>query len=246
MQSSPLNGIEYFFQGFSLIFQPGIRRWVIIPLLINVMLFSALIYFSWLQFQAVNEIVVNQVESWVPNWEWLVELVRWLMLPLFLVIALIGVFFSFTFMANLIGGPFNGLLAAAVEKHLTGKAPDSPSESWSQIFFDPISRLLYYLRWVIVLLIISLIPVINIASPMFWFLFSAWIISLEYSSASMENHGYRGAEIRQILAKKRIMTLGFGSTVLVAMLIPVVNFLVMPTAVAGATCMWLSEFKRDY
>jgi CysZ protein len=245
MQNNSLSGINYFIKGFSLIFKPGIRQWVLIPLLINIFLFNLLIYLGWLQFQTVIEIVMPQLQSWLPAW--LIEALRWLILPLFIVIALIVVFFTFTFLANLIGAPFNGLLAAAVEKHLMGKAVESPSEPWYKlmiwIIWSPIEKLLYYLRWAIVLLIVSLIPVINIVSPILWFLFGAWMFSLEYANAHGENHGYKAPAIRKILAKKRLLVLGFGSSVFVAMLIPVVNFLVMPVAVAGATCMWVYEFS---
>ncbi len=246
MSNNPVNGINYFFKGFSLIFKPGIRPWVVIPLLINILLFSALIYYAWQQFPIVIETIVAQIESELPDWEWLVSLVRWLMWPLFIVLAPITVFFTFTFVGNLIGSPFNGLLAKAVEKHLTGKTIQSPPESLFGfilgIFWAPIEKLLYYLWLAFLILIVSLIPVINIISPLLWFLFGAWLVSLEYADAPLGNHGYNARAIRKILAQKRTLTLGFGSTVLMVMLIPFVNFFVMPAAVAGTTYMWIHEF----
>lgn len=243
---NPLNGINYFFQGLSLILKPGIRQWVLIPFLINVVLFSLLIYYGWIGFPTLIEFLDSQMQNWIPDWAWLLEIMRLLMLPLFTVFVLILFFFAFTFIGNLIAEPFNGLLAAAVEKHLTGKAVNSPKESWFKIIigfiWEKIGKLLYYLKWVIVLVIISLIPVINIISPILWFLFGAWLAALEYSDAPLENHGYNAPARRKILAQKRILSFGFGSVVLVAMFIPIINLLVMPSAVAGATCMWISEF----
>jgi CysZ protein len=243
---NPLNGINYFFQGLSLILKPGIRQWVLIPFLINVVLFSLLIYYGWIGFPTLIEFLDSQMQNWIPDWAWLLEIMRLLMLPLFTVFVLILFFFVFTFIGNLIAEPFNGLLAAAVEKHLTGKAVNSPNESGFKMIIgfigEKIGKLLYYLKWVIVLVIISLIPVINIISPILWFLFGAWLAALEYSDAPLENHGYNAPARRKILAQKRILSFGFGSVVLVAMFIPIINLLVMPSAVAGATCMWVSEF----
>ena len=247
MSNNPINGIAYFLNGFSLITQSGVRKWVIIPLLINIVLFTVLIYYAVLYFPV--ELIMEQVQGWLPDWGWLVATMRWLLWPIFIILAVVVVFFTFTFMANLVGGPFNGLLADAVEKHLTGKTAEAPSESLSKTLIgtikDPIGRLWYYLKWAIVLLIVSFIPVINIASPVLWFLFGAWIFSLEYADAPLGNHGYKAPAQRKMLAQKRMLTLGFGSAVFVTMFIPFVNLLVMPVAVAGMTSIWVQELAES-
>jgi CysZ protein len=246
--SNPISGIAYFFKGFSLITQPGIRRWVFIPFVINLLLFGALVYYAWIWFPIVTSFMVAQISGWLPGWAWLAAIVDWLLMPLVIVIFVISVFFVFIILATLIGGPFNDWLAEAVEKHLTGKPIDSPSESIVKIVIGvigkQIGKLLYYLKWVIVLLIISFIPIINIVSPILWFLFGAWLASLEYADSPLGNHGYNPPTQRKILAQKWLMTLGFGSTVLIVMLIPLINFLVMPVAVAGMTAMWVEKFKE--
>ncbi|WP_346010124.1 EI24 domain-containing protein [Pseudomonas sp. WS 5013] len=43
------------------------------------------------------------------------------------------------------------------------------------------------------------------------------------------------------LREKRWQSLGFGGTVYLSLLIPFVNILVMPAAVAGATLFWVRE-----
>ncbi|MBE9562243.1 MAG: EI24 domain-containing protein, partial [Proteobacteria bacterium] len=109
-------------------------------------------------------------------------------------------------------------------------------------FGEKLEKLWYYFKWIILLIIISFIPVINIISPILWFLFSAWIAALEYADPVLSNHGYSVPEQRKLLAKKRMLALGFGISVIVAMFIPIINFFVMPAAVAGATQMWLQQF----
>ena len=102
--------------------------------------------------------------------------------------------------------------------------------------------LCYYFKWFVLLLIISLLPIINIISPILWFLLAAWIAVLEYADPVLANHGYSVPSQRKLLAKKLVLTLGFGSSVVITMFIPIINFFVMPAAIAGATCMWLQEF----
>lgn len=53
MQNNPLSGALYFLRGVRLIFAPGIRAYVIVPLAVNIVLFSALIYFGTGQFQTL-------------------------------------------------------------------------------------------------------------------------------------------------------------------------------------------------
>jgi CysZ protein len=240
MTHSP-RGSYYFFKGFSLILQPGIRLFVIIPLLINILLFSLLIYFSWLFFQDV----VNYVQQWLPGWlTWL----HWLLWPLFIVTVFIIVLFSFSWVANLLSSPFNGLLSEAVERHLTGKSIEGlATKSWYSLIIESVrgelGKIVRYLFWMVLLLIISLIPIINIISPVLWFTFGAWLLSLEYLEAPLSNHGYSPAQQRKILAKKRWLTLEFGSIAFLITMIPFINFIAMPVGVAGATHLWVDQLS---
>jgi CysZ protein len=41
-----------------------------------------------------------------------------------------------------------------------------------------------------------------------------------------------------------MLSLGFGASVMGALAVPVLNFLVIPCAVAGATAMWVEELSK--
>ena len=86
MKNNPISGALYFIRGIRLIFAPGLRTYVMVPLLINVVLFSALIYFGAGQFR--------ELLDWLlPDWlDWLAVV----LLPLFILAALVIVFFSFS------------------------------------------------------------------------------------------------------------------------------------------------------
>jgi CysZ protein len=236
-------GAGYFIRGLALLRAPGVRRWVAIPLAINTVLFAAAIALGARQFAHL----VDWLLSYVPGWlDWL----QFLLWPLFALFALVVIFFGFTVVANLVGAPFNGLLAEAVERHLRG-APPVDAGGWAAALrealpamLEELRKLAYYLRWAIPLLLLTLVPLVNLATPFLWAWFSAWMLALEYGDYPMGNHGLRFAEQRRRLRRRLPLTLGFGAAVAVAMLIPVVNFLVMPAAVAGASALWTEQLAE--
>ena len=240
--SNPFAGILYFLQGLKLIFRSDLRSYVVIPLLINMLLFAGLIWFGSSQFETFMEWLMPEIPEWL-------QFLEWLFWALFAVSALLILFFTFTILANLIGAPFNGLLAEAVEYHLTGQRPGNAG-GWKKMLaeliptlFDEVKKLLYMVAWSIPFLALFLIPVVNIIAPFTWLAFSAWMLTVEYVDYPMGNHGLRSDEQKQRIGEKRFLSMGFGGTVTIATMIPILNFLVMPAAVAGATAMWVKQFR---
>lgn len=240
--SNPFAGIGYFFQGLRLIIQPGLRRYVIIPLLINFSLFAGLIWFGSSQFEVFLQWLMPELPEWL-QWS------EWLLWAVFVVAALLILFYVFSLLANVVASPFNGLLAEAVERHLTGEPQDADG-GWKKMLselvptiIDELRKLLYLVVWSLPFLLLFLIPVVNLAAPFIWLIFSAWMLAVEYVDYPMGNHGLRSDEQKQRLGGKRLMSLGFGGAVTLATMTPILNFVVMPAAVAGATAMWVERWK---
>ena len=242
MISNPITGAGYFFRGLSLIGKPGVRRFVIIPLLINTLIFAGLIWLLASHFGSFIDWLTPTLPEWLLWLTWLLWLVFGLM-------AFIVLFFGFSLLANLVGAPFNSYLAAAVEKHLTGQPVPDSGKSLGQDIVDGIlgelKKILYYLMWAIPLLIIGFIPGINLLSPVLWAVFGAWMLSLEYTDYPLGNYGLTFPAIRQKIREQRMLSLGYGGAVMLATLIPLFNFLVMPVAVAGATAMRVEQIPLD-
>ena len=242
MMSNPISGANYFLRGLSLIRQPGVKRFVIVPLIINVLIFTLLL---WLLSGYTGQFIDWLMPS-LPDWlSWL----NWLIWLLFAVTAGIILFFTFTILANLVGAPFNGYLSAAVEKHLTGQKPASANRPLSEeipyALGGELRKILYFIVWAIPLLIASLIPALNLIAPVLWAIFGAWMQVLEYADYPLGNRGLAFPEIRQTLSQKKFLSLGFGAAVMIGTMIPLFNFLVMPVAVAGATAMRVEQFKSE-
>ena len=227
---SYVNGLLDAFHGLGLIFSKGTKRYVIVPLLVNILLFAGAI-----------TLLGQQLDIWLdkllPGWlSWL----EWLIWPLFVATLSLAVFYTFTIIANLIAAPFNSLMSASIEAHLTGSKPeDITSEKFWKLAIrtigSEIGKLLYFLKWLIPLVIITFIPVINVAAPFLWFLFAAWSLSLEYTDYPLANRGMLFKEIRTYNRQYRMRSLGLGTSVFVMTSIPFVNFMAMPVAVAAAT-----------
>lgn len=236
---STISGFFLPFQGLILIVSPGLRRFVLIPLLINLVIFAALAFAGAHYFEAV-------INAWLPDSSWLAYL-RWLVWLLFALTYAVILIFGFTLLANLIAAPFNSLLAARVEEKLTGKAPPEDRTSVLRVLIPTIlselGKLMYLATRALPLLVLMLIPGLNVLAGVAWLIFGAWFLAVEYGDYPMANHALSAAEQRGHLRRRRLKSLAFGAGIAVMMLIPVIQFAVMPAAVAGATRLWIDDLR---
>jgi len=243
MINNLLKGFGHIFSGLKLISQPGIRRFVIVPLGINIALFGGATWYLFIKFDEWMTQLLPDFPDWL---SWLETAVYWILWPLFSVMILLVIFYTFSFLANLIASPFNSLLAEKIENQLTGKpldtGPDFPTmEVIKRSIGSELGKLLYFIKWWALLFIVTLIPGINLAAPFLWVLFGAWMFSLEYLDYPMSNHGKFFKDINSQAMSKRSLSLGFGGGVMLLTSIPFINLLAMPAGVAAATQLWVKH-----
>jgi len=233
------SGASYFLKGFSLIRQKGIRRFVFIPLAINVLLFSYAFYFIYLELNNY----MNNIMVWLPSWlDWL-SVVLW---PLAVFTVLIIFSFVFSTVANWLAAPFNGLLSEKMEAILSGQK--APSGNMLDIVKDiprTLSRewqkLSYYLpRAIGFFILLWILPVFG---QIIWFLFVAWMMAIQYKDFPFDNHKIPFAQMKAVLKQNQGVSYSFGITVAVFSLIPIVNLVVMPVAICGATALWVDYYQ---
>ena len=221
--------------------RPGLRRFILIPLLINTIIFSLLAWFGISQFEALMDRLLPE-ESWL-------AFLRWLLWPLFALTMALVIVYSFTVLANLIAAPFNSQLAEQVELMLSGTTPEQTSGSIMKSIIPALKselrKLGYFLIRVIPLLILFAIPGINIIAPFLWLLFNAWFLALEYADYPMANNNLDFKTQHARLKDSRLTSLGFGGGTTLLMMIPILNFLAMPAAVAGATVYWHEQLSKS-
>ncbi|MEE8364925.1 MAG: sulfate transporter CysZ [Gammaproteobacteria bacterium] len=234
-------GITYFARGFKLIGKPEIRAYVLMPILINFVLFGGLIWLGYAQFSPL----VDWMMSFIPGF---LDFLRWIIWFLITILSAIIVFFTFTPIANIVAAPFNALMSEKIETLLTGNTMDSYTP-FLQLALSSVrsqlGKLLYILLWSVALLLFSLIPLLNFAAPILWVIFGSWLLSLEYLDYPMGNHELEFPQQKRVLGARKGLALGFGGATLVLTSIPLLNFIVMPVAVAGATALWVEQLQKS-
>jgi len=241
MRGNPLLGFRYFGRGFSLLTDKGLKRYVALPILINALLMSALIYFGGGYLLEKIQGVVD----WLPTWlSWL----YWLILPIAALTLISITLYFFSAVLNLVASPFNGLLSEAVEEQkFNATIPDEPiPQLVSRTLGREVKKLGYFIPRYIALLIISFIPVVNFISPVLWFVFGAWVLTLQFLDYALDNNGHSFADLHNALKLQPLTNIGFGLVVALGFMIPILNLFVMPAAVCGATLYWSEQIKGQF
>jgi CysZ protein len=234
-------GLYYFRQGFHLITQPGIRHLVIIPFLLNLILFVILVTTAIHFFN----LLIIQIDQYLPSW---LHFIEWILWVIFVMTFLIVVSYTFSLLANLISAPFNAFLSEKVQRKLTGKVREI--SAWQAIKETPktlmraLEMLGYYIPRSLGILVLSFIPIINIFVPILWLLFNSWSMAIQYFNYPFENNAIDFRLMRQYLQTRKFAALSFGGLVMLCSLVPVLNIIVISAATAGATAFWASEQKE--
>lgn len=235
------DGVSYFFKGFSLLRTKGLKRFILIPLFVNFVLFVSAFYYLY------SEITehINWVHNNIPDWlSWL----EFIILPLALIVIIILFGMFFTTVANWLAAPFNGVLAERVEMHLKGEQPKQDTVSallkaiphtlkreWRKLtYFIPRMIGFFLIGW--------FFPVIG---QLVWFAFIAWVLAIQYCDYAFDNNKYSFDFMRYILSDNKAACFGFGATVSIVTTLPFVNLLVMPAAICGATTMWVERLEQQ-
>lgn len=237
------SGFGYFFYGLELAVKPGIRQFVLLPLLANVLLVGGALFYLFSHL----DIWIDQLMGQLPGFLSWLSYILW---PLLVLTILATFSYFFSTLANFVAAPFNGLLAEKVEEHLTGKTVNDDGmlavvKDTPRILAREWKKLLYVLPKAIGLFILLLIPALGqTLGPILWFGFTAWMLAVQYCDYPFDNHKVPFNEMRNSLKQKQGKAYSFGALVAIFTTIPILNLIVMPVAVCGATAIWVAEFKR--
>jgi len=234
-----MKSLEYLLSGFSLLLKPGVKRFVIIPLFINIVFFIGLYFVAKHFFSEFNHWLVSFFPSWLM---WIENLISVIFFIGFVIIML----YAFATIANLISSPFNSLLSEKIEFYLTGN--QQASRSFLEISKDlpktlgrQFALIGYYLPRAFLIAILFFIPFIQFFAPIIWFIFNAWYFCLQYIDYPTDNHQISLKDAQLWMKKRRVTSLTFGIYILIGSMIPILNFLIMPASVAAATRFWIEE-----
>lgn len=240
MKGNAIQGARYLLQGASLLKHPRLRLFVIIPLLVNIVIFASLFGMSYAYLGRTIDGWMNAIPQWLTFIEWII----W---PVLVIVFSLLAGYVFTAVALIIASPFNSLLAEKAEELITGRQVDALEGFAAALMEVPrsivreIFKLMYYLPMAAFVLLISFLPLINALAPFLWFLLGAWMMSIQYVDYPMDNHKLSFADVKDAVRSRRLSSMGFGGLVALCTGIPLLNFFVVPSAIVGATLLWSKE-----
>ena len=247
------DAISYLKRSLSLARTKELRPYVIVPLIFNIVVFGGL---YWASGSWIGGWIAASTADWAFTgfWSFLngaiefvldaaIILVWILLLALFASIFSIGV--------QLIAAPFMGFLAEKVDFQVTGHPmPDETIAAMIVRTFKRELRKTWYWLWraLLVLFVVGVIyfiPVINVFASVIWFLWSGWLLAMQYIDFGADNRQVPFEVMLARLQSKRWLVLTFGAVVMGLTMIPLVNLFIMPVAVIAGTLIWVEQLSAD-
>ena len=227
-------GAGAFFDGASIVRRERLLRYVWLPALASLLIVTAGLTLVFGYVEDASRWLNETLPAWL-------DFLDWLFTPLLYVVGVLVGAWLFGFLAIVVASPFMGDLARRVERASGLPEGDLELAAWPSIrrtLGREGRKLAYQLPRLILVFLVTLIPVINALSPIVWLIFGAWMMAVQFSDFPAENRGETFEATLVRLRGARAAALGFGGCVTLALAIPLVNFIVIPVAVAGGTLLW--------
>lgn len=215
--------IRYFTQALRMMNHPRLRRYVLAPLMINILLFVGLTY-TLFHYTGVF------IERFLPSTSWLIYL-SILIWPMMVITLFFIFYYGFSVIANLIAAPFLGFLSSEVEWLSTGKRPDTGLTLGQEIIEllkqECYKTFFFALRALLVLLILFM-PLLNLLFPVCWFIFTAWMNYRQYLDYPMSNRMIPFKKQVDYIKGHQLELWKFGMLSNVLLMLPLINLIAMP------------------
>ena len=221
---------------------PRLIQYILIPFLINAIVFSAAVYLGLDFFGSTVVEYIPQGEAWF----WTV--LYWLLWVVAVLLTAVLVFFSFTVVGNLLASPFNDLLSERTEEVLSGAVNDEPFSA-SRFLKDALQTILMEAKkmWLFVVVMVFILP-LNLLPGIGNGIYTLLAISLtlfflcfEYLGFVLVRKHQFFREQKSYIFSRKFLMLGFSCGVMALLAIPFFHLFCIPLAVIGATRLWCEE-----
>ena len=241
------SGFAYPFKaGHFIIANPRLLIYVVIPFLINIIVFAAAVWFGLDFFEETVTAMLPQGDAWywavLYYFLWLVAIVA----------TMVICFFLFAVVGNLIASPFNDLLSEKTELLVTGRLKDEPfrfgvfvKESL-HLLFDELLKMAAFVAGMLILFILFLLPAVG--PVLYSFLSIVWtalFLVVEYTGFIFARHKLKFNDQRRFIRERKLASLGFGLGALCLLAIPFLQFFTIPLGVVGAVHFWYDSLGKN-
>jgi CysZ protein len=234
-----LTGVGLLLRGIGLMLRaPGMWLLGLIPAIIAFVLLAGGL-FAVIHWDAqLATLMTPFADHWSSTWRVLLRDAIELALVVAWVLVSVFIFTAFTL---IIGEPFYEAISKRIDDRFGGIQSERNISFWRQLPRSIVESSRLLVRTVVNGVLVFLVALIPAAGPFIGPVLGAflggWAIALELTSVPFERRGLVLRDRRQRLGERRALTLGFGVAAFVCLLIPGVDVLLMPGAVAGATLL---------
>ena len=228
-----------------LIKNKGLIKYFVIPFAINIFIFSFFLYYAINWLPEIMQSLLPESNS---------GFIRILYYPLIAVlwglILLISVS-CFSILGNIIASPFNDLLTQEVESLVLGTSPAESSFSLKDLYKIPrgileeLKRIGFASFIFIIFLPLNLVPLVG--QILYLFLNSivlAIFLGLEFFSYSLDRRDYSFKQKLRFIKDNFFNVMGVGTSAWILLMIPFINFSILPLTAIGATLCFCKRIKK--
>ncbi|MDH3998301.1 MAG: EI24 domain-containing protein, partial [Desulfuromonadales bacterium] len=222
--------------------RPRLIQYILIPFLVNLLVFSGAVYLGLDFFGTTVVEYIPQGEAWY----W--TILYWLLWVVAVLLTAVLVFFTFTVVGNLIASPFNDLLSERTEEVLTGIRNDEPfsfsvfcRDAWKTVLLEA-KKMSLFVGVMLLILPLNLIP--GFGNALYTTLaisLTLFFLCVEYLGFTMVRKRLFFREQKSFLFARKFLMFGFGCGVMAMLAIPLIQLFCIPLAVIGATRLWCEE-----
>ena len=215
--------------------RPSLYKFIILPLLVNILAFSLVLYLGLGFFQELVMARIPQGDAWY----WLA--LNYFVVAVAVLVVLVLVFFTFAAVGSLLASPFNDLLSERCEILLTGE-PDGQPFSLALFLADTgrtlvteVKEISIFLIGMLLLMLLHLVPVVGIMLyPVLSVCWLAFFLVMEYTGYVFARKQMDFKAQRRVIFRHASAMAGFGLGLFCILAIPFLQFLCIPLGVVGA------------
>lgn len=230
--TSFLAGAADFLAGFGLVLRvPAIRRWAVIPMFVNALVFGTLLFLLLWFSGDITTWIAGHAKSAGGRVLHVVFQVLLILIGFGVVVILA------LLLANAIAAPFYTKLAEATLHHLTGRVITQPGSWWRIAILtigQQLLKIAIFIGFQAILLGIAMVP---IAGPIVALGVTFLLLAVDFADFALEAYDHGVVSRYQFAMHNAGRAAGFGSGVFLTTLVPGLNILTAPAAVAGAARM---------
>jgi CysZ protein len=225
------------FRGLSFLSEhPRLWTWVIVPLLLNTVLFG--LAMAW-TVNNLGDLMPDFQEAWWPGIDWARVTLGWVLQVVLYVVGILAAFLVTLLLASVVNSPFYDLLSEKVEAaHFGGKDPGRP---WSAFPMDIVRSLLAALsvawRQALVMAILFLLSFTAVGAPLFA-VAGVYYAGLAQLDVTLARKLYPGARRTRWARRHWALVLGAGAPL---SMLP----LLAPFGIVGTTLAFLEETDKS-